>query len=641
MAQRILVVEDSPTQAERVRLLLEEAGYQVDLAANGREGLERIQALRPDLIISDIVMPEMDGYAFCQAVKSAERTRRIPVVLLTAQNRPADIIIGLERGADNFITKPFDDDYLLERVQRIFEHLELRTKGSLEMEVVLSVAGRQLTINADKQQVIELLFSTFDELSRLNDRLEDYVQNLEAKVQERTQQLKQYQETLHGLYQASLQIQEALGLRDRLDRLLHAAREVLELDRLNLLLADSKSQWLQAVASLGTEEPLEEIRVPIGPVGGGLAQAYLSRQAVVWEGRGPVPENLRLKPPYDQVAALRSQAFVILPLTIQGRAIGVIAVDRKNSRRPLEADALELLQLFAAQAALTVEHGQLYEAQRMAAIQLEARVEDRTRDLQEAMLLLEAGSKHKSEFLANMSHELRTPLNSILGFSDLLRDQKVGPLTEKQARYVYNIRESGRHLLTLINDLLDLSKVEAGKLELRPEVFNLREAIETALTGIRPQSLAKALELTLQVDEALSLLTADPVRFKQILLNLLSNAIKFTPKGGSITVTARPVHSPERTGPGTADPGREPAGEFVEIAVADTGVGIRPEDLPKLFQPFTQLEGSFTKQYHGTGLGLALTKRLVESHGGTVRAESEGEGRGSIFTVRLPLTSQA
>jgi signal transduction histidine kinase len=386
---------------------------------------------------------------------------------------------------------------------------------------------------------------------------------------------------------------------------------------------------------------LEEIRVPIGPVGGGLAQAYLSRQAVVWEGRGPVPENLRLKPPYDQVAALRSQAFVILPLTIQGRAIGVIAVDRKNSRRPLEADALELLQLFAAQAALTVEHGQLYEAQRMAAIQLEARVEDRTRDLQEAMLLLEAGSKHKSEFLANMSHELRTPLNSILGFSDLLRDQKVGPLTEKQARYVYNIRESGRHLLTLINDLLDLSKVEAGKLELRPEVFNLREAIETALTGIRPQSLAKALELTLQVDEALSLLTADPVRFKQILLNLLSNAIKFTAKGGSITVTARPVHSPERTGPGTADPGREPAGEFVEIAVADTGVGIRPEDLPKLFQPFTQLEGSFTKQYHGTGLGLALTKRLVESHGGTVRAESEGEGRGSTFTVRLPLTSQA
>ncbi|MCI0408743.1 MAG: GAF domain-containing protein, partial [Acidobacteria bacterium] len=454
---------------------------------------------------------------------------------------------------------------------------------------------------------------------------------------------KQAEATRQALYKASLQIQEPLALRERLDRLLEAAHEILQLDRVNILLSDPEERWLQAVACLGVEEPVESIRIPIGPAGGALAQAFRTQEAVIWDGRNPVPAPLRLQPPFDQIKALRSRAFVSVPLVVQGRSIGVLGADRRRSRRPLDAATREMLQLFVTQAALAIEQARLYEAQRMAAIQLEARVEDRTRDLQEAMLLLEAVSRHKSEFLANMSHELRTPLNSILGFSDLLRDQKVGPMTEKQARYIHNIRESGRHLLTLINDLLDLSKVEAGKLELRPEVFNLREALEAAMTEIRPQSLAKDLGLTLQVDESLSLFTADPVRFRQILLNLLSNAIKFTPTGGSVTVTAKRVRSAEcevrsetdstsHLAPRTLD-----VAEFVEIAVADTGVGMKPEDLPKLFQPFSQLEGSFTREQHGTGLGLALTRRLVESHGGTVWAASEGENRGSTFTVRLPL----
>ena len=454
---------------------------------------------------------------------------------------------------------------------------------------------------------------------------------------------KRAEEARQALYQASLEIQEPLGLQDRLERIIRTAQTLLELDRVNLFLADPEGRWLEAVASIGTDERLEKIRVPIGPEGGALAHAFLNQEAIVWEGKDPVPERWRLKSPYARIPALRSVGFIILPLVVQGRAIGVIAVDRKFSRLPLESETLEVLQPFAAQAALTIEHGRLFEAQQMAAIRLEAKVEDRTRDLREAMLLLEVASQHKSAFLANMSHELRTPLSSIIGFSDLLRDQKVGPLTEQQTRYVHNIRESGRHLLALINDLLDVSKVEAGKLELRPEPFDLREAIGTALSEVRPQCLAKALQVALQVDEPLSRLTADPIRFRQVLLNLLSNAIKFTHKGGSITVTAKRVRSAEcevrretdstsHLAPRTSD-----VDEVVEIAVADTGIGIKPEDLPRLFQPFTQLEGIFTKQHYGTGLGLALTKRLVELHGGTVRADSEGEGRGSTFTVRLPL----
>ncbi|MEK7220807.1 MAG: histidine kinase dimerization/phospho-acceptor domain-containing protein, partial [candidate division NC10 bacterium] len=431
---------------------------------------------------------------------------------------------------------------------------------------------------------------------------------------------KRAEATRHALYQASLQIQEPLGLRQRLDRLLQTAQTLLELDRINILLADPEGRMLQAVASHGVEEPLEAIQVPIGPEGGGIAQAYLTRRMIVWDGLAPVPEQLRLQPPYDRIAAFRSQVFANVPLVVQGRAIGVLGADRKHSRRPLDGATLELLQLFSSQAAVAIEQGQLYEAQRMASIQLEATVEARTRELQAANLRLEEASRHKSEFLANMSHELRTPLNSILGFSELLQDPTHGSLNEKQARYVQNILVGGQHLLALITDFLDLSKVEAGKLELQPETFSLPDAIKAAFRIIWPQAEAKQQVLELQVADDLPTIRADLVRFKQILCNLLSNAVKFTPDAGRITVTAQ--RGARGEGPGARDsslldptPYTLQSDEFVELAVQDTGIGITPEDLPKLFQSFTQIEPTFATRYQGTGLGLALTRRLVELHG--------------------------
>jgi PAS domain S-box-containing protein len=197
-ARRILVAEDSPTQAERIRFLLEAEGYEVRLAGNGREGLAAVSANAPDLIISDVVMPEMDGFAFCQAVKSSKSTRRIPFVLLTSQQTPMDILHGLERGADNFIPKPFEDQYLLERIKRIIDNLERRQKGGLEMEVTVRMGGREIVVNADKQQMIELLFSTSEELSESNRSLEqarlaleEQARTLERKVEERTRELEQ------------------------------------------------------------------------------------------------------------------------------------------------------------------------------------------------------------------------------------------------------------------------------------------------------------------------------------------------------------------------------------------------------------------------------------------------------------------
>jgi len=190
----------------------------------------------------------------------------------------------------------------------------------------------------------------------------------------------------------------------------------------------------------------------------------------------------------------------------------------------------------------------------------------------------------------------------------------------------------------LINDILDVSKVEAGRIDLRPEAFDLREALKASLSVVAPTAAKKGITLNLEVDERLSTITADPARFKQILYNLLSNAVKFTPAGGTVTVSAR-VRSEELGVRGQDQTSHlSPlTSHWVEIAVADTGIGIKQEDLPKLFQPFTQLDASMAKRHEGTGLGLALTKRLVELHGGQIWAESEGEGRGSTFHVTLPL----
>ena len=254
---------------------------------------------------------------------------------------------------------------------------------------------------------------------------------------------------------------------------------------------------------------------------------------------------------------------------------------------------------------------------------IERLVAERTREAEEA-------NRAKSEFLANMSHELRTPLNGILGFAQMLQMPPVGALNAKQARYVQNIHASGVHLLNLVNDILDLARVEAGRLELHPTRIQLPPLIAEALDVVRPIATAKGLAPAWEAQAHLPPLYADPVRLKQILVNLLSNAVKFTPAGGSVTVRASraATHEPDAT---------EGA---VCIAVEDTGIGIGAEDVGRLFRKFEQLESGFGKGQPGAGLGLALTKYLVELHGGTIGVQSPGRGRGTTATVRLPLRAR-
>ncbi|MGR3176751.1 MAG: protoglobin domain-containing protein [Candidatus Anammoxibacter sp.] len=244
-------------------------------------------------------------------------------------------------------------------------------------------------------------------------------------------------------------------------------------------------------------------------------------------------------------------------------------------------------------------------------------------------LRIEQANKAKSEFLANMSHELRTPLNAIIGFADVLRDKICGDLNQEQLEFVMDIHSSGQHLLQMINDILDISKIETGKLELLYDKFNVQELIENVIATLKGLANKNNVNLIIHIDGDIGQITADSVKFKQILYNLISNSIKFTPKGGAITISARSINEEDLLLPDV---------KFVEFCVKDTGIGIAPEDEEKVFAEFMQIDSSYSKKHEGTGLGLALTKRLVNLHKGKIWFESVLL-KGTSFYFTIPISS--
>jgi GAF domain-containing protein/anti-sigma regulatory factor (Ser/Thr protein kinase) len=330
-------------------------------------------------------------------------------------------------------------------------------------------------------------------------------------------------------------------------------------------------------------------------------------QAVTTRAPVQVPDILdqreytgtRVRP---MLTRLGYRSLLSIPLFREQQIMGGLTVWRKQAGN-FEPEIVNLLQTFATQSALAIQNARLFRE-----------IEDKSREI-------ETANRHKSEFLANMSHELRTPLTAIIGFSEVLSEKLFGELNDKQNEYMDDIVSSGRHLLSLINDILDLSKVEAGRMELDLTKFDIPTAIDNALILIRERATLHGIRLQHAVDEHLGEVLGDERKFKQILLNLLSNAVKFTAEGGRIDVDAALTNG------------------AVEISVSDTGVGIAPENQETIFEEFRQVGTDYSKKREGTGLGLTLTRKFVELHGGKIWVESE-VGKGSTFTFTLPLNQE-
>lgn len=694
---RVLYAEDDPADRELTLYHLREcaADFQVRMAGTGREALEALQGESFDAILLDCGLPDVEGLQLLREVVS--RTPHAPVVMVTGAGDYELAIAALKSGAADYVIKrPGYLDHLPSAIReaiRQFRYERCRRAAGLRVLYAehdpadADLTLRHLAIHAPHLQVEtvctgasalqRLRIGTYD-LLLLDYRMpgmngievlqamracgirvpvvivtghgdeETAVQALKLGALDYVVKREGYLRQLFSTIDSAIARQALINEKEALFTLNGLAVKVastLDLDGLLCQVASAATTLLRTDHALVFRLNCDGVEL-IPAAWHGIPAEVASRLTFKFgqDVPGQVAATRHVVSVRDirqnetaihrELAALDRVGSVLgAPMLARGELVGVLTVSTTGPRTFTPSEEM-LLTALAAHAAVGIENAQLLAQVRQHAAELEARVLERTRELESANQQLAIASRHKSEFLAQMSHELRTPLNSILGFSELLLDPGFGALTEKQARFSEHIQTSGAHLLALINDLLDLSKVEAGKIEYRPETFECREAIQAAVTEIRSQADIKRLDLQLFLDGAPSTLTVDPVRFKQILLNLLSNAVKFTPEGGTIKVSAslgcRVSENPNPQPPG---------GDFVEIAVQDTGIGIKSDDLPRLFQEFVRLDTAKSRRIPGTGLGLLLTKKLVELQGGEIVAASEGEGRGSSFTVRLPITS--
>jgi signal transduction histidine kinase/HAMP domain-containing protein len=421
------------------------------------------------------------------------------------------------------------------------------------------------------------------------------------ELQARTRELARSVEELQALGEVGRAVSSTLDIETVLSTIVSRANQLAGTDGGMIYEYDAEAEefHLRATQNLdmGFVDLLRSTRIRKG-------EGAVGRMAVTFEP-AQIPD-IELDASYQsrlRDAALREgyHALLAVPLLREHRIIGALLVNRRTPGE-FAPDVIELLRTFASQSALAIQNARLFQ------------------ELEEKSRQLEVADRHKSEFLASMSHELRTPLNAVIGFSEVLLDRMFGELNPKQDEYLQDILASGRHLLSLINDILDLAKIEAGRMELEVTDFHLPQAIDNAITLIRERAARRAITLEVDVDPRLGEIKGDERKVKQVLLNLLSNAIKFTPEGGRVKVQA-----------GLAD-------GFAEISVIDTGVGIAPEDHEAVFEEFRQVGSDYAKKHEGTGLGLTLSRRFVELHGGKIWVKSQ-LGQGATFTFTLPVTT--
>jgi signal transduction histidine kinase/DNA-binding response OmpR family regulator len=502
--------------------------------------------------------------------------------------------VGLDRRATQITDVLADPDYGLAEAQRVAGYRTIMVVPMLldgEVVGVLSVWRTQ--VHPFSGRAVEVLM-TFAVQAALAVRTVDLIRTLESRTDELGRKVNQ----LEALGVVGQAVSSSLNLTDVLNAIITQAVRLSGSDGGSIyeFNEDAREFHVETVCGTSPEafDALRRARI-------GIDDTFIGKAATL--GRPLELTDLREAPldPHLSVLAERGwRSLVAVPMLREGRIVGAMVIRRHTPGR-IPQEIYDLLETFASQSSLALINAQLY------------------RQLERQSAALEVASRHKSEFLASMSHELRTPLNAIIGFSEVLLERMFGELNERQDDYLRDIWSSGKHLLELLNDILDLSKIEAGQMVLNRSEFAVRESLEYCLSMVRERALKQRIMVSLEIDPQVGMLDADRLRFRQVVLNLLSNAVKFTPEGGRVGVRAL-IRDRD-----------------LVVEVVDTGPGVAVEDRQRIFDSFQQ-GAQIPEQTEGTGLGLTLSKRILELHGGRIWVETE-IGKGSTFGFALPAGS--
>jgi signal transduction histidine kinase/HAMP domain-containing protein len=527
-----------------------------------------------------------------QLVMSREIIKKELVVNISVIVNLTLVIIAGISVTSVFITRRYISRPLLE----LQNSATAIAQGDLEAFIDTSSSDEIGSLAKDLDVMRDSIKQLFGELSDSKDKLEEYSRTLEQQVETRTQELARSVEELQALGEVSQVVSSTLDLQKVLATIVAHAVELSGTESGAIYEFDEIAEEFQLRATHRmSEELIQAIRE---------AGINLSETAVGWAGKKreavQVPDILQ-EPTYPTGEIMKREGFralLAVPLLREDRLIGGLVV-RRRAPGEFQKETVDLLQTFATQSALAIQNARLFRE-----------IESKGREL-------EIASKHKSDFLANMSHELRTPLNAILGYTELILDKIYGDVPETIQEVLERVEKNGRHLLGLINDVLDLSKIEAGQLVLSLDDYSMKEVVHTVFTSVESLAAEKNLELKVSVSPEVAHGKGDQQRISQVFLNLVGNAIKFT-EAGEVRIEATASND-----------------TFV-LSVSDTGPGLSEADQQRVFEEFHQVDGSSTRKKGGTGLGLSIAKRIVEMHGGRIWVEST-VGKGSTFWFTLPV----
>ncbi len=632
----ILIVEDSATQAEQLRNVLEGRGYAVRVARDGQQALAALRENAPTVVVSDVIMPGMDGYALCHAIKSDPALRDIPVVLVTTLTSPEDVVRGLECGADNFIRKPYDEDYLLSRIQHIVTNCELRAHEraqegvGFQVGVSVQFGGRRYVITSERQQILDLLISTYEQAVRVNEELSESWQALRRSYQ-----------SLSALYRLAVDLNGARSESAVVEAVLQRALELPGVRAAWVFLRDGAGFRCAGTRGL----PPELAR------GGALAgDCDCHRQLLAGDlGLGPgihVIDCERLAAA-DGTKGLRRHA--VLPVQDGEKPTGLVNLILADE--VLSDDVTTLLQGLGGQFATALERVRLHEhlerrvAERMAALQqeiaereradaevrrlnaeLEQRVAARTAELAEANRELEA-------FTYSVSHDLRAPLRAVAGFGEVLLGEYAGRLDGEGRECLERMLAAAKRMGDLIDDLLRVARVTRQELDRQPvDLSALARAVAAELQKREPHR-----KVHFVIGDGIRV-TGDAPLLRVLLENLFGNAWKYTGKHATARIEFGQVSGASHEGSDGLGPAPDTRYLGPVFFVRDDGAGFDMAYADRLFAPFQRLHAA--GEFEGTGIGLATARRIVNRHGGRIWAESAVE-RGATFYFTLSAAVEA